>query len=246
LALIRNPDPESSLLGIGTDLGTVGLDMSVQGNLYSTFITPWSDSSAAHLVEPDYHLPGCYNVQPAALTPNKAAAFSDETLFFMFYAHPRDMMQEIAAQELWNRNWRYHKDLRVWLTKETGTSPSQKQPGGELGMFTIWDSENWEKTRKRVQVSYSDLEEKTNPAFPAGAGIGGMGGMGSGMSGNVVGGAVGGVVGGLGQTPSGGQQGQGNGAPGSGQSQQQNQSQQREPGTIPVGRFAGMGMSVGA
>jgi hypothetical protein len=69
-------------------------------NLYSTFITPWSDSSAAHLVEPDFHLPACYNVQPAALTPNKAAAFSDETLFFMFYAHPRDMLQEVAAQEL--------------------------------------------------------------------------------------------------------------------------------------------------
>jgi hypothetical protein len=140
----------------------------------------------------------------------------------------------------WNRNWRYHKDLRVWLTKETGTSPSQKQPGGELGMFTIWDSENWEKTRKRIQVAYSDLEEKTNPVFPLGIGIGGgAGGMG----------AIGGGMNALGQAQSSGQgqQGQGNGQSQSQQqSQQQSQGPSREPGTIPVGRFAGMGMSVGA
>lgn len=70
-------------------------------NLYSTFITPWADQSAAHTVEPDYHLPGCYNVQPPPPGPNKAAAFSDETLFFMFYSSPRDALQEVAAQELY-------------------------------------------------------------------------------------------------------------------------------------------------
>lgn len=70
-------------------------------SLYSTFITPWADSSAAHTVEPDFHLPACYNVQPPPPGPNKAAAFSDETLFFMFYSSPRDALQEIAAQELY-------------------------------------------------------------------------------------------------------------------------------------------------
>jgi CCR4-NOT transcription complex subunit 2 len=70
-------------------------------NLYSTFITPWADQSAAHTVEPDFHLPPCYNVQPPPPGPSKAAAFSDETLFFMFYSSPRDALQEVAAQELY-------------------------------------------------------------------------------------------------------------------------------------------------
>ena len=70
-------------------------------SLYSTFITPWADSSAAHTVEPDFHLPACYNVAPPPPGPNKAAAFSDETLFFMFYSSPRDALQEVAAQELY-------------------------------------------------------------------------------------------------------------------------------------------------
>ena len=69
-------------------------------SLSSTFMTPWTDSSAAHLIEPDFHLPTCYNVHPPPPGPAKAVAFSDETLFFMFYSSPRDALQEVAAQEL--------------------------------------------------------------------------------------------------------------------------------------------------
>ncbi|CDO72192.1 hypothetical protein BN946_scf184970.g44 [Trametes cinnabarina] len=168
LALIKSADPDQSLLTIGTDLGTMGLDMQNPGSLYSTFITPWADSSAAHTVEPDFHLPACYNVQPPPPSPNKVAVFSDETLFFMFYASPRDALQEIAAQELYNRNWRYHKELRLWITKESGTQPSQKVPGGEQGTYSYWDPDMWEKSRKEMTVLYADLEEKNQPLFAAG------------------------------------------------------------------------------
>lgn len=117
LALIKSSDPDVNLLSYGQDLGTMGMDMNAQryeatailtrkahsfitSHISSSFITPWSDSSAAHTVEPDFHLPPCYNVQPAPPGPSKAAAFSDETLFFMFYSSPRDALQEVAAQEL--------------------------------------------------------------------------------------------------------------------------------------------------
>ncbi|KZT28743.1 hypothetical protein NEOLEDRAFT_1128937 [Neolentinus lepideus HHB14362 ss-1] len=168
IAMIKNADLDQSLLSVGTDLGTMGLDMTNPGNLYSTFITPWADSAAAHTVEPDFHLPGCYNVHPPPPGPNKAAAFSDETLFFMFYSSPRDAMQEVAAQELWNRNWRYHKELRLWITKEAGTNASHKLAGGESGTYTYWDPDSWEKARKDMAVMYADLEEKSSPAFAPG------------------------------------------------------------------------------
>jgi len=123
-------------------------------------------------VEPDFHLPACYvTVQAPPPGPNKATAFSDETLFFMFYSSPRDALQEVAAQELWNRNWRYHKELRLWITKESGTSPSQKVQGGEQGEYTYWDSERWVKERKEMTVLYADLEEKNVPAFLPGPGL---------------------------------------------------------------------------
>ena len=73
----------------------------------------------------------------------------------------------------WNRNWRYHKDLRLWITKESGTTPSQKVPGhvGEQGQYTCWDPENWGKEHKELTVLYADLEEKPVPAFLPGAGL---------------------------------------------------------------------------
>lgn len=168
IAMIKNADLDQSMLTVGTDLGTMGMDMTNTGNLYSTFITPWADSSAAHTVEPDFHLPACYSVHPPPPGPAKAQAFSDETLFFMFYSSPRDAMQEVAAQELYNRNWRYHKELRLWLTKEAGQQNSVKVNGGESGTYTYWDPENWEKGRKDMMVMYADLEEKAHPAFAPG------------------------------------------------------------------------------
>ncbi|XP_006462447.1 hypothetical protein AGABI2DRAFT_193591 [Agaricus bisporus var. bisporus H97] len=168
LEMIKNAssDVDGGLSSMGTDLGTMGLDMNYPGSLYQTFITPWADQSAAHSVEPDFNLPACYlSVQAAAPGLLKASAFSDETLFFMFYSSPRDALQEVAAQELFNRNWRYHKELRLWITKETGTTPSQKVQGGEQGQYTFWDPENWCKERKEMTVLYVDLEEKSQPAF---------------------------------------------------------------------------------
>lgn len=58
------------------------------------------------MVEPEFHLPSCYNVQPPPPAQSKVANFSDETLFFIFYSTPRDVLQEVAAMELHHRNWR--------------------------------------------------------------------------------------------------------------------------------------------
>ncbi|KAJ3807683.1 hypothetical protein EV368DRAFT_75674 [Lentinula lateritia] len=173
LAMIKNAgsDSDQALSSVGTDLGTMGLDMGYAGSLYSTFITPWADQSAAHTVEPDFHLPACYSVQPPPPGPGKVTAFSDETLFFMFYSSPRDALQEVAAQELYNRNWRFHKELRLWITKDNGSNPSTKVPGGESGQYTYWDPENWTKERKDMTVIYAELEEKNVPAFMPGTAL---------------------------------------------------------------------------
>jgi CCR4-NOT transcription complex subunit 2 len=61
----------------------------------------------------------------------------------------------------------------MWITKETGTSPSQKVQGGlgEQGHYTFWDYENWTKEQKEMTVLYSDLEEKSVPAYLPGPGL---------------------------------------------------------------------------
>lgn len=59
-----------------------------------------------------------------------------------------------------NRNWRFHKDIRLWLTKESGTAPSQKASTFERGVYTFFDPETWERVKKETVIMYDLLEEK--------------------------------------------------------------------------------------
>ena len=51
-------------------------------------------------MQPDFHLPECYTVDNVHRVREKIPGFSDETLFWIFYTQPRDIMQELAATEL--------------------------------------------------------------------------------------------------------------------------------------------------
>jgi hypothetical protein len=75
--------------------------------LYATFGSPWADIPCTR--DPQFTLPQCYAMPPTALKTAHLEKFQLETLFYIFYAMPRDVLQAYAAQELYNRKWRYHK-----------------------------------------------------------------------------------------------------------------------------------------
>jgi CCR4-NOT transcription complex subunit 2 len=66
-----------------------------------------------------------------------------------------------------NRSWRYHKEWRVWLTKD-GAQKYQPVPGGEQGVWVYWSEDAWQRDRKEATVFYADLEDKATPAFAPG------------------------------------------------------------------------------
>ncbi|KAK9431866.1 hypothetical protein V1505DRAFT_367347 [Lipomyces doorenjongii] len=140
------------------DLATLGLNLNQPDNepLSLTFASPWAETSTTK-VEPDFHLPSCYHVQSAPPQQTKVANFSDETLFYIFYSMPRDFMQEAAAAELTSRNWRYHKELKVWLTKEPGSEPLQPSPHYERGIYTFFDPATWERVKKEYVLYYQAI-----------------------------------------------------------------------------------------
>lgn len=51
-------------------------------------------------MQPDFRLPECYTVDNIHKVVDKIPGFSDETLFWIFYTQPRDIIQEQAAGEL--------------------------------------------------------------------------------------------------------------------------------------------------
>jgi len=162
VSLLKTQDPDVAMLTMGNNLQSLGMNLDSTESLHPSFVMPWSQDQAlaSMQVEPAYQLPSCYNVQPPPPAQTKMASFSDETLFFIFYSTPRDVLQEVAAQELYARNWRYHKGLHLWLTKEPNMEPLQKTPTYERGTYVFFDPASWDKVSKNFVLMYEMLEEK--------------------------------------------------------------------------------------
>ncbi|KAI7824621.1 hypothetical protein BC939DRAFT_396487 [Gamsiella multidivaricata] len=159
LGVIRTADQDSTTLTLGRDLTTLGLSLNSAEPLYGTFASPWFEVPTSADVEAEFHVPACYNVQPPPPPQAKLSSVLDETLFYMFYSMPRDALQDAAAIELYNRHWRYHKELRLWLMKDQASEQS-KTPTFERGSYIFFDPNSWEKVKKEFIVMYDALEER--------------------------------------------------------------------------------------
>eukprot|EP00755_Sulcionema_specki_P025138 Sspe_Gene.82641::Locus_54167_Transcript_1_1_Confidence_1.000_Length_598::g.82641::m.82641/K12605/CNOT2, NOT2; CCR4-NOT transcription complex subunit 2 len=111
LHVIRMTDRDLNTLALGYDLNTLGLSLNSTDYLYSTLCCPWADSPAR--VQPEFRLPQCYSLQPPQLRFTMFQRFNIETLFYIFYSMPRDVLQLAAAHELYNRDWRFHKEKKL-------------------------------------------------------------------------------------------------------------------------------------
>ena len=93
----------------------------------------------------------CYYMQPPALKTGHLSKFQVETLFYIFYALPKDVLQAYAAQELYTREWRYHGDLKLWFKRASpsdgvippnnNTSSSSNNPQ----QYLYFDINTWER-----------------------------------------------------------------------------------------------------
>ena len=85
------------------------------------------------------------------------ASFSAETLLAIFYQFPRDILQEIAAQELYNRDWRWHMKLQQWMmkAKEFGEPVQSQSRQEERGVYYFWNANEWRRDRVSATVADS-------------------------------------------------------------------------------------------
>jgi len=85
----------------------------------------------------------CYYMQPPALKTGHLSKFQLETLFYIFYALPKDVLQAYAAQELYAREWRYHVDLKLWFKR---ASPADGVPSVNNSVqYIYFDINSWER-----------------------------------------------------------------------------------------------------
>lgn len=138
LDVIRMTNVDLNTLALGSDLTTLGLNLNSAECLYSTFASPWAEAPCRS--EPQFALPMCYYMQPPPLKTSHLSKFQLETLFYIFYAMPKDVLQAYAAQELYNRDWSYHQDLKLWFKRGSssdGLSTTTNQ-------YIFFDINAWE------------------------------------------------------------------------------------------------------
>ncbi|XP_061523438.1 CCR4-NOT transcription complex subunit 2-like isoform X2 [Phycodurus eques] len=98
-------------------------------------------------------------VQLAAI---KLSRYGEDLLFYLYYMNGGDLLQPLAAVELFNRDWRYHKEERVWITRAPGMEPSLKTNAYERGTYYFFDCLNWRKVAKEFHLEYDKLEERAH------------------------------------------------------------------------------------
>jgi CCR4-NOT transcription complex subunit 2 len=129
------------VLALGTDLTTFGLNLNAADNLYTSFLSPFTDGSQSD--EPQFKTPQCYLMShPPVLKADHWSKLQPETLFYIFYQMPKDILQACAAQELYRRDWRYHAELKIWLKPH-------RQPNDIIQpqtlQFLYFDAKSWEQ-----------------------------------------------------------------------------------------------------
>ena len=151
----RGENPSS--LVMGQDINTLGVDLESPEPLFPTFTTPFADMQSRPAI-PDYNLPPAYSVNNVPPLHTRIGNFADETLFAIFYQFTRDVMQEVAAAELYSRDWRWHKELRQWMMKDSQMSQPQRiSERSERGVYVFFDAANWRRERVSSALVYAQI-----------------------------------------------------------------------------------------
>eukprot|EP01062_Namystynia_karyoxenos_P069906 TRINITY_DN65325_c0_g1_i1.p1 TRINITY_DN65325_c0_g1~~TRINITY_DN65325_c0_g1_i1.p1 ORF type:complete len:328 (+),score=87.24 TRINITY_DN65325_c0_g1_i1:118-984(+) len=165
LKIISRSNADLNALALGYDLTSLGLSLNSPDYLYTNFCCPWRDEPP--VVQPDYKLPQCYFMSPPHLRFQMFQRFELATLFYIFYSMPRDVLQLAAAQELYNRGWRFHKEHKLWLQRAPDTQPTVKTRAYERGDYVVWDPTHWRQDRRDDFVLvYDQLEDRMSVAAP--------------------------------------------------------------------------------
>jgi CCR4-NOT transcription complex subunit 2 len=109
---------------------------------------------------------------PPSVKIEHMAKFQLETLFYKFYALPGDVLQALAAQELYRREWRYHGELKLWMKQRSPQEVMSAADGTPPTIaFIFFDPATWEarpfNTAYRGNLTAGFLKDEDLKVSPA-------------------------------------------------------------------------------
>lgn len=165
LNVLHSSNNDLRILALGLDLTTLGLDLNPAREMHPSFVSPWTGTSS----EPGsgVNVPSSYKTDKVPKLQRKIGSLTDETLFYIFYFMPGDVMQHAAAYILYERDWRYHKEHKFWMQRAGENQASQNQTY-EQGSYYIFDVASWKRVTKSMTLRYEALEpQREMPPAPS-------------------------------------------------------------------------------
>ncbi|KAK5093904.1 transcriptional regulator [Exophiala xenobiotica] len=188
-ALHDGPAAESKALSRQGDMSSFEHYAASGQPLLRSYAGPFAppNAFAPRPLDTDYTIPDCYIVHNVAPIQQRISGFTEDTLFYIFYTSPKDIIQEEVATELMSRKWRFHMGEKMWLTRDDTTNNPVilEKDVCEQGYYIWWDFRNWKRIRKMYILRYEDLDDHLSGGrslampglFQGGIGMMGAGGM---------------------------------------------------------------------
>ncbi|SCN12806.1 CCR4-NOT transcription complex subunit 2, putative [Plasmodium malariae] len=152
LKVIKMTNPNLNILALGTDLTTLGLDLNTRDFLFSSFNSPISDNPTNkddYFIKPNSYLNTHFQIRLSLLLKLKT-----ETLFYIFYNIPRDVLQAYAASELYIRKWLYHIIYKKWFTPKNLSNYSSIE---KCASWIYFDPISWSKKNYEDFLNTQDI-----------------------------------------------------------------------------------------
>ncbi|KAH7643795.1 CCR4-NOT transcription complex subunit 2 [Dermatophagoides farinae] len=159
-----NSNPNLFALTIGYDVTALNMNLGTKDRLYHTFPGPWNDKPLKPH-EIDYSVPPEYlifNSIRDKLAQIKLTSYCEDLLFYLFYCLSGEHMQAEVGAELYSREWRFHKDEGIWITRKQGSQPLEQSSNFERGSYIYFDLNTWSKNQKEMLIEYDRLDGPSN------------------------------------------------------------------------------------
>lgn len=118
--LQKNLDDDKTLLAKGKDLSSMEISKKNQECLSSYMSHALTDSEIEAPELPEYNLPTSYYITKPILRFKMIKSYNVETLFYVFYNIPGEIVQSYVAEELYRRDWFYDPNKQLWYSNTSG------------------------------------------------------------------------------------------------------------------------------
>jgi NOT2 / NOT3 / NOT5 family len=120
LNLQKNLQNDKALLAKGKDLNALELNKKNLECMSSYLNSSQSDQEIEQTEFPEFTLPPSYFISKPILKAKMIKAYHIETLFYVFYNMPGELIQSYVADELYKRDWAYEPKRQLWFTNTGG------------------------------------------------------------------------------------------------------------------------------